>query len=103
MRTSTCLSAALIAGLMVAGGLLSGDSDSPSSDLNPNDAMIRDNAAAAVRRGRDIFRFDTFGDEAFWGGALHLHQTVAGLSPAGAVALGLKVDADALPADLVRD
>jgi hypothetical protein len=64
-----------------------------------------------LRQGRKIFRFDTFGDEAFWGGALHLHQTIAGqahggvgpgLSPRAALALGLKVDVDALPRSLVQ-
>jgi hypothetical protein len=57
-------------------------------------------------RGRQIFRFDTFGDETFWGGQLQLHQAVAGarnggvgpgLSPKTALALGLKVDASAIP------
>src|SRR5215469_13075354 len=59
-----------------------------------------------VRQGKRTFRFDTFGDQAFWGGALHLNQTIAGaknggigpgLSPKAALALGLKVDVDALP------
>ena len=30
------------------------------------------------RKGREIFRHDTFGSEAFWGGALRLHQAIAG-------------------------
>jgi len=58
-------------------------------------------------RGRRIFRFDTFGDQAFWGGQLRLHQAIAGaknggvgpgVSPKTALALGLKVDATAIPA-----
>ena len=58
-------------------------------------------------RGRQIFRFDTFGDQAFWGGQLRLHQAIAGaknggvgpgVSPKTALALGLKVDATAIPA-----
>jgi cytochrome c len=62
---------------------------------------IRETAA----EGRQTFRFDTFGDEAFWGGTLHLHQAIAGarfggvgtgLSPRQALAVGLKVDQDAL-------
>ena len=62
--------------------------------------------ARLVRQGKQTFRFDTFGDQAFWGGALHLNQTIAGakhggigpgLSPKTALALGLKVDVDALP------
>jgi mono/diheme cytochrome c family protein len=54
-----------------------------------------------VSSGRQTFRFDTFGDETFWTDTLELHQRIqADLSPAEALELGLKVDADALPADL---
>ncbi|MBZ5724502.1 MAG: hypothetical protein LAP87_05850 [Acidobacteriia bacterium] len=62
--------------------------------------------------GQQTFRFDTFGDEAFWGDALKLHQAIEGsalggvgpgVSPATALAVGLKVDADALPGSLVSD
>jgi mono/diheme cytochrome c family protein len=64
-----------------------------------------------IEEGRRTFRFDTFGDEAYWGGQLQLHQAIQGdrfggvgpgLSPKNALALGLKVDVDALPADLIR-
>jgi len=48
-------------------------------------------------QGRRIFRYDTFGDEAFWSGNLRLQETVAGLTPKQALGLGLKVDADSLP------
>jgi hypothetical protein len=56
--------------------------------------------------GRQIFRQDTFGDEIFWGGTLRLHEAIAGranggvgpgLNPRRALALGLKVDVQALP------
>jgi hypothetical protein len=66
-------------------------------------------AAQSVATGRKTFRFDTFGDEAFWGGTLKLHQAIAGsanggvgpgVSPKTALAVGLKVDADAVPADV---
>jgi hypothetical protein len=51
--------------------------------------------------GRQIFRFDTFGSEAFWGGTLGLHETIkSAVSPAVALELGLKVDAEALPASI---
>src|SRR5215471_2699802 len=69
------------------------------------------NAAAKAKRGRQVFRFDTFGDEAFWGGKLKLHQAIegaalggvgGGVSPATALAAGLKIDIDALP-DQVRE
>ncbi len=55
------------------------------------------NSDQLVSQGRHIFRFDTFGDEAFWGGQLQLHQAINGLTPRNALNLGLKVDADALP------
>lgn len=67
---------------------------------------------ARNREGRDIFRYETFGDEAFWGGRLGLHRAIAGaanggegagVSPSGALALGLRVDVDALPTSLQRD
>jgi hypothetical protein len=67
------------------------------------------NAVQLVTQGRQIFRFDTFGDQAFWGDALKLHQAIEGLglggvgpgvSPKLALAVGLKVDVDALPRSL---
>jgi hypothetical protein len=72
--------------------------------------MISSNAQEMLKQGKEIFRFDTFGDEAFWGDALRLHQAIAGekqggvgpgVSPKTALAVGLKVDLDALPASLV--
>jgi hypothetical protein len=76
-----------------------------------NDDAIRRNADAMLREGQRIFRFDTFGDEAFWGGTLRLHEAIegdrfggvgAGLSPAMALAAGLKIDAEALPRDVIE-
>ena len=60
------------------------------------------NAQKMVDEGRQIFRFDTFGDEAFWGGQLQLHQAVATLSPKAVLDLGIKVDAEALPHSVVE-
>src|SRR2546423_14459777 len=51
--------------------------------------------------GKAVFRFDTFGDEAFWTDTLKMHQVVQGISPKTALGVGLKVDVDALPAALV--
>ena len=53
-------------------------------------------AQQLVDEGREIFRYDTFGDEAFWSGQLQIHQALATLSPAEALELGVKVDALAL-------
>ena len=89
---------------------------SPSTPLpasaapGPFDSTITQNAQRMIEEGRRIFRYDTFGDEAFWGDQLRLHQSIVGqklggvgpgLSPKMALSLGLKVDADALPSDLV--
>jgi hypothetical protein len=69
----------------------------------------------AVDDGRQAFRFDTFGDEAFWGDRLQLHRAISGeanggvgpgLDPTTALMLGLKVDAEAIPPDVaaqIRD
>ena len=69
------------------------------------------NAIQKVQQGQQIFRFDTFGDQAFWGDTLKLHHAIEGaklggvgpgVSPKTALAVGLKVDIDALPRDLVE-
>jgi hypothetical protein len=68
-------------------------------------------AMQMIKEGRQTFRFDTFGDEEFWGDALKLHHAIVGkklggvgpgVSPNTALAVGLKVDMDALPKDLVQ-
>lgn len=68
-----------------------------------------DNAEDLARQGQQTFRFDTFGDEPFWSGTLQLDKAIEGaanggegpgVSPATALAVGLKVDVDALPASV---
>lgn len=65
---------------------------------------------ALVNEGKNIFRFDTFGDEDFWSNLLHIDKAIAGaanggfgggVSPKTALAVGLKVDAEVLPANVV--
>jgi hypothetical protein len=79
---------------------------------NQVDDSTDQSAQHLMREGRQAFRFDTFGDEAFWGDTLKLHQAIegsafggvgSGVSPATALAVGLKLDLDALPESLVRD
>jgi hypothetical protein len=74
------------------------------------DAVDRNGPERVTKKGQEIFRFDTFGDEAFWGDTLKLHQAIEGaklggvgpgVSPATALAVGLKVDVDALPTSLI--
>lgn len=89
------------------------DSDAPAavSVRNSFDQCIDDNKNAMFAEGRQIFRFDTFGNEEWWGDRLRLHQAILGaalggvgpgVSPKAALAVGLKVDAEALPAALVE-
>jgi hypothetical protein len=86
--------------------------NSNTSNTRPTgyDREIQEYAARMLKDGQQIFRFDTFGSEDFWGGKLGLHAAIAGeklggvgkgVSPKAALELGLKVDAEALPADLV--
>ena len=58
--------------------------------------------AARHKDGQAIFRFDTFGDEQFWTDVLRMHEVLPTVDPATALAVGLKVDVDALPADVVK-
>lgn len=55
----------------------------------------------AVDDGQCIFRHDTFGDEQFWTDTLLLHQLVETLPPTTALGVGLKVDAAAVPPDVL--
>jgi mono/diheme cytochrome c family protein len=47
--------------------------------------------------GQSIFRFDTFGDEQLWTNTLQMQNVIKNVSPRTALAVGLKVDSDALP------
>ncbi len=97
------LLAAATASVLAAGFAALGDAQEDSTARNERQS---------IRDGRQTFRFDTFGDEAFWGDTLKLHQAIKGsglggvgpgVSPATALAVRLKVDAEALPRELVRD
>src|SRR5258706_12451871 len=81
----------------LAGGNALADNDSRSKD----DLQADDHAQSTIDLGREIFRFDTFGDEAWWGDTLKLHQATAGTRNAGcgpgggprtALAAGLQVE-----------
>ena len=112
MRSSLVVRVALTVGVALAAIAFVSVTRSIPETADPSsgfDALIDYNADRMVREGRQIFRFDTFGDEAFWGDALHLHQAIAGernggvgpgVSPKTALAVGLKVDLDALPPGL---
>jgi hypothetical protein len=73
-----------------------------------NESNSSDNKSLRAH-GKEIFRYETFGDEDFWSGLLHLDKAIegtgnggfgSGVSPNTALAVGLKVDVDALPPDV---
>src|SRR6266536_2102846 len=97
--------------LVVVGVLfkLSGPSSAQTSRQQQASVSTAD-ATALLTEGQQTFRFDTFGDQAFWGDTLQLHKAIEGgklggvgpgVSPRTALTVGLKVDVDALP-DSVR-
>ena len=56
-----------------------------------------------IASGKQIFRFETFGDEKFWTDTLHMERVIqAAVDPTTALSVGLKVDMDTLPAALVQ-
>src|SRR5688572_10425935 len=63
---------------------------------------IADQADPKTREGQQIFRYDTFGDEQLWTDVLRMHEVIETVSPATALAVGLKVDLDALPAGVIE-
>jgi len=99
----------LLLGGIVFNGTVSAITGSKSGRPQNPDRAAEKQADRFFEEGREIFRFDTFGDEAFWGGALQLHRAIAGeklggvgpgVSPRTALAVGLKVDETALPKSL---
>ncbi len=82
----------------------------PQNKAATFDSMIENSSQNMMADGKKIFRFDTFGDEAYWTDKLKLHRAIEGakrggagpgLPPKAALAVGLKVDMDALPTGLV--
>src|SRR3954469_23203181 len=86
LSTTTLLGAALLASVSACG------------DDGPDEATPQQ-----LAEGQQTFRFDTFGDETFWTDTLRIHEVIsAAVSPATALSVGLKVDADVLPPGLLE-
>jgi Di-haem oxidoreductase, putative peroxidase len=73
----------------------------PVRAANAIDRRVDDGAQAMIERGRAAFRHSTFRSQTFFGSTLRLHEAVAELSPRQALAAGLKVDADAVPPEVL--
>jgi hypothetical protein len=87
-------------GAIGAAALVGGCGGEQSPGDSKSDAPV--NAAALIAEGKHTFRFDTFGDETKWTDALHMEQVVSTVDPTTALAVGLKVDAEALPPAVVQ-
>ena len=107
----------LFAGLAIAAYQLieiqraSAQTQDNGASLSGFDAVVHSSSDRMMKEGQQVFRFDTFDDQTFWGDALRLHQAIEGtkfggvgpgLSPKAALGVGLKVDVDALPASLIE-
>ena len=108
MKQMFIVAAAGAAALAVTGNDMSLSAQTARDSV---DAQITRHAQAMLEEGKKIFRYDTFGSEAFWGDALQLHKAIAGeknggvgpgVSPKTALSVGLKVDVDALPEALKK-
>ena len=75
--------------------------DSSGSTVTDSTPAGDDLSAASLAEGQRVFRFDTFGDEQFWTDTARMHEVVQkSVSPATALSVGLKVDADAIPPEV---
>jgi mono/diheme cytochrome c family protein len=80
-------------GVSIATLLYACDKNPTEPELNPQ----------LVAEGKNIFRFETFGDESFWTDTLRMHEVIsAAVDPTTALSVGLKVDTDSLPPAVVQ-
>lgn len=95
---------------LLAGQQVLARTQNDDHSFDGKDDGVHGDAEKLIAEGQHTFRFDTFGDEEFWGDTLKLHQAIEGarlggvgpgVSPATALAVGLKVDVDVLPGSLV--
>ena len=110
MLTTRYIAVATLLAMATAPAAL-GNERTPAGKLDLQEFAVELHAVKEIRKGRQIFRQETFGDEAFWGDVLGLHEAIAGaanggvgpgVSPKTALSVGLKVDRDALPKHIQR-
>src|SRR3954467_10091166 len=95
LRLRASLSTGALWRAALLGWLIACSDNGPTSPAPPDPAL--------VAQGKDIFRFDTFGDESFWTDTLRIHDVItSAVDPTTALSVGLKVDAAALPAAVVQ-
>src|SRR5215213_551340 len=93
-RSNSCRRAGAFLLCWLVGALAGcGDGDDGPTEPTPDQ----------LAEGKQTFRFETFGDETFWTDTLRMHEVIqSAVSPQAALAVGLKVDADALPAGTLQ-
>jgi hypothetical protein len=100
-RAAACAALVTIGAVTLAGGMAAPASAAENLSSGPLDSAYHEPKDRRKKEGRRIFRYDTFGDEQLWTDVLRMHEVVATLPPATALAVGLKVDVEALPRKLV--
>jgi mono/diheme cytochrome c family protein len=73
----------------------------PAATAPPLAGHSGDDDERRHRNGQAIFRYDTFGDEQLWTDVLGMHEVIATVPPTTALAVGLKVDVEALPREII--
>jgi mono/diheme cytochrome c family protein len=100
--------ATLVAAALAAGAALGGcGTTKPASEgtgtATAAPPVSEQASPGLVADGEKTFRFDTFGDEQVWTDTLRLHEVVEkNVDPTTALKVGLKVDADVLPAGILE-
>ena len=73
----------------------------PATEAGQTDSTSTQVGTRTARDGQAIFRFDTFGDEQLWTDVLRMHEVIPTVDPGTALAVGLKVDVEALPPAII--
>jgi mono/diheme cytochrome c family protein len=74
----------------------------PTTQAEQTGSASGRDGAQTLRDGQAIFRFDTFGDEQLWTDVLRMHEVIPAVDPVTALAVGLKVDVEALPLSVIE-
>jgi mono/diheme cytochrome c family protein len=74
----------------------------PATEAEQTGSTSGRDGEQTLRDGQAIFRFDTFGDEQFWTDVLRMHEVIPAVDPVTALAVGLKVDVEALPPAIIE-
>jgi hypothetical protein len=102
---------ALLAGMLALTACDSDNNRAANNDGGSNDGAANNGSQVprvpldpqVVAAGQETFRHDTFADETFWTDVLQMNKVIeAAVDPLTAASVGLKVDADALPANVVQ-